>query len=136
MRLPGTPFLDHHIRQVSLLGVLIVCLIGAAVHAFRQGITQSVEYRPVPVLAVVPITGGDSWARVVTVDLGEGRRRNIRVRDPLIRVGAGGTACLREARVLLRRYPRRHLVLPGYCPTLHRARRDDGPAFERDPLSF
>lgn len=90
-----------------------MALVGG-VGLLRYDLAASTSYRRVPVVSVQQVPGQDMAERAVTVDLGE-RRRLLRTADWLIQTSPGQPVCVAERTLLLRRFIRVSLVLPGHC---------------------
>ncbi len=110
----GLDALGNWLRRHWLAEMLVAMVLVAGVGLLRFDQVVSVSYRRVPVIAVSQIAGQDMAARAVLVDLGE-RTRLLRTSDWMIRTAPGAQVCIAEHRLLLRRYTRYALVLPGYC---------------------
>lgn len=102
------------IQRHWLLEAMAVMLLVSAVALVRWDQVTSVSYRRVPVMSVQQVPGSDMPVRAVVVDLGD-RQRLVRTGDWMIRAQPGGTVCIAERQLLLRRYVRVSLALPGYC---------------------
>ncbi|MEZ5720613.1 MAG: hypothetical protein R3D59_02305 [Paracoccaceae bacterium] len=99
--------------------VTVMLLVGL-VALVRWDQVTTVRYRQVPVVSVQQVPGGDMAERAVIVDLGE-RQRLVRTGDWMILAEPGGQVCISERQLLLRRYVRVSLALPGYCGPLRPA---------------
>lgn len=108
-----------------LLEAVAVTLLVGAVALVRWDQVTSVSYRRVPVVSVQQVPGGDMVTRAVVVDLGE-RQRLVRTSNWMIRTRPGEQVCIAERKLLLRRYTRVSLALPGYCGNLPAAPRSTG----------
>lgn len=113
------------VRRHWLTEMLAVMIIVAGVAVLRWDQVMSVSYRRVPIVSTQPIAGGDMAARAVIVDLGP-RKRLVRTSDWMIRTRPGEQVCIAERKLLLRRWARVSLVLPGYCGHLPPAPREVG----------
>jgi len=100
-----------------LLEAVTIMLLVGAVALVRWDQATSVSYRRVPVVSVQQVPGSDMVTRAVIVDLGA-RHRLVRTSDWMIRPVPGGQVCIAERKLLLRRYTRVSLALPGYCGPL------------------
>ncbi len=103
-----------------LLEAVAVMLLVSAVALVRWDQVTSVSYRRVPVVSVQQVPGSDMVTRAVVVDLGE-RQRFVRTSNWMIRTVPGEQVCIAQRTLLLRRYTRVSLALPGYCGPLPRA---------------
>jgi len=92
--------------------VLIGLLCAASL--LCRGLVLDVKYKNVPVLHVIQVPGGDMNERLVIVDLGH-RTYPIKTSDRLLIVTPGSLACVAKKYVLMRRWQRYSLALPGYC---------------------
>lgn len=107
----------HWIQRNWIVEALTVTLLVGAVATVRWDQVTAVNYRRVPVVSVQQVAGGDMPERAVVVDLGP-RQRLVRTSDWMIRAEPGGQVCVAERQLLLRRYVRVSLALPGYCGRL------------------
>lgn len=105
------------IQSHKLLEAATIMLLVGVVALIRWDQTLSVSYRRVPVVSVQQMPGSDLPARAVVVDLGD-RQRLVRTGDWMIRAEPGGQVCIAERQLLLRRFIRVTLALPGYCGRL------------------
>ena len=105
------------IQRHWFLEAVTVMLLVSAVALVRWDQVTSVSYRRVPVVSVQQVPGSDMPVRAVVVDLGD-RQRLVRTGDWMIRAQPGGQVCVAERQLLLRRYVRVSLALPGYCGRL------------------
>ncbi len=105
------------IRRHWFLEAMTIMLLVSAVALVRSDLVTSVSYRRVPVVSVQQVPGSDMAVRAVVVDLGA-RQRLVGTSDWMIRVQPGGQVCVAERQLLLRRYVRVSLALPGYCGRL------------------
>ena len=103
-----------------LLEAVAVMLLVGGVGLARWDQVTSVSYRRVPVISVQQVPGGDMASRAVIVDLGE-RQRLVRTSNWMIRTVPDEQVCIAERTLLLRRYTRVSLALPGYCGPLPNA---------------
>ena len=103
-----------------LIEAVVVTLVVGGVGLVRWDQVTAVSYRRVPVVSVQQVPGSDMATRAVIVDLGE-RRRYVRTSNWMIRTVPGEQVCIAERSLLLRRYTRVSLALPGYCGPLPRA---------------
>ena len=94
------------------MGVVIVLIAGAALA--RYDLQVGIEYRRGSVLQVMQVPGKDMASRLVVVDLGD-RQRAIRTADWMIHATPGASVCVAQRTMLLRRFTRYSLALPGYC---------------------
>jgi hypothetical protein len=104
-------FVEEGWRQGAV--VMTIAFIGIAL--FRFDLVMSVSYRPVRVVHVQVVQGGQAPLRLVTVEMGNGRR-NLLTGDPFIATPAGALVCLGETRMLLRSWTRYSLQHSAYCP--------------------
>ena len=113
------------IQRHWFLESVTIMLLVSAVSLVRWGQVTSVSYRRVPVVSVQQVPGSDMPVRAVVVDLGD-RQRLVRTGDWMIRAQPGGQVCVAERQLLLRRYVRVSLALPGYCGRLPTAPKGTG----------
>ncbi|MCB1355487.1 MAG: hypothetical protein KDK53_02960 [Maritimibacter sp.] len=105
------------IQSHKILEAAAVMLLVGVVGLIRWDQVSSVSYRRVPVVSVQQVPGGDLPARAVTVDLGD-RQRLVRTGDWMIQAEPGEPVCIAERALVLRRFTRISLALPGYCGRL------------------
>ncbi len=117
----------HWIQRHWFVEAVAVMLLVSAVALVRWDQATAVSYRRVPVVSVQQVPGSDMPVRAVVVDLGE-RQRLVRTGDWMIRAEPGGQVCIAERQLLLRRYVRVSLALPGYCGRVPAAPRVTGIA--------
>lgn len=107
----------HWIQSHKILEAVTIMLLVGVIGLIRWDQQMSVSYRRVPVVSVQQVPGSDLPSRAVVVDLGD-RQRLVRTGDWMIRAEPGGQVCIAERQLLLRRYVRVTLALPGYCGRL------------------
>ncbi len=127
--LPDATSLWRWIQRHWLLEAVAVMLLVTGVAVVRSDQVTAVSYRRVPVVSVQQIPGSDMVTRAVIVDLGD-RQRLVRTSDWMIRPAPGGQVCVAERQLLLRRYTRVSLVLPGYCGPLPAPAPDQGVSLD------
>lgn len=128
--MPGNQTLWTWVTRHWLLEAVAVMLLVGAVGLVRFDQVIEVSYRRVPVVRVDQVPGGDLVERAVVVDLGD-RQRLVVTTDWMIRARPGVPVCIAESRLLLRRYTRVRLALPGYCGPLPPS--GEGPAMSASP---
>ena len=101
---------SRFVGPVAVLAFLLIALI-------RWDILTAVTYQRAEVFGVVPATGKNMIDRVVFVRIGDWQR-GLYTSDPYLNVVVGGQACVAVRRMLLRRWLRYAVVLPGYCRSL------------------
>ena len=104
----------HRLKRIAETCALVGLFLIAAL--LFKGLVLDVEYQQAKVLSITQVPGGDLSERLIVVDLGH-RNYPIRTSDRLLVVTQGSLACISKRRVLIRRWVRYGLVLPGYCQT-------------------
>lgn len=97
-----------------LLEAVAVMVLVSIVALVRSDQVTAVSYRLVPVVSIQQVPGNDMATRAVIVDLGA-RQRLVRTSNWMIQTVPGERVCIAERPLLLRRYTRVSLALPGYC---------------------
>lgn len=97
---------------------LAVVFIGIALTF--NGLVLDVTYQRARVLEVIQVPGQDATERLVLVDLGH-RHFPLRTADRLLHIDKGQLACVSQRHILLRRWKRYRLELPGYCRAIPQA---------------
>ena len=103
-------------RSTPAFSLIVVVAIGVY-GLIRYDLIVAAEYRVARVIAVQQVAGYDASERQVVVDLGT-YQRALRTSDWLLRTDLGRPVCVKRSTLLLRRWVRHRLVLPGYCKLL------------------
>lgn len=104
------------------LGAVLALVAGIGVFGLlRWDMITGAEYRVARVQSVQQVAGSSMHHRLVVVDLGD-MQRALQTSDWMVPTAVGAPVCIKRQHLLLRRYLRHSIVLPGYCQAIRFAR--------------